>query len=336
MMTSTRFSLLILVGNVATAGAAELEPRRSWEAHGKGAFHSGIFDLAYSRDGKVIATGGGDGTVALWDAASGKLIRRMTSHPTQVDDLIVPGVFSLAFSPDGKLLVSGGGDDRPKVWDVRSGQVRRVLGKTIHSIRAAAWSPDGRFVASVGQDEGVQEVVWLFDAGRGGPPTELRGPEQGIESLRFSPSSKTLVAGDQQGGLVFYDLTRGREPRRVAWNKDWIYALAFSPDGKTLACTGGEDGSIRLVDPATGRQSGTIEGDGTVFGLSFSPDGKLLASAVRLGECRLIDVATRRVVARLSEPAEHQWAVAFSPDGKTVALGGGGNTVRLYDVPRTP
>ena len=120
MMVPARLSLalLVLMTRISPAGASDLEPRRSWEAHGKGAFHSGIFDLAYSPDGRRLLTGSFDRSLRLWEVAEGMEVRRFEGHTDQV--------FVAAFAPDGRRFVSGAsvGDPAARLWDLGSAPAR--------------------------------------------------------------------------------------------------------------------------------------------------------------------------------------------------------------------
>jgi WD40 repeat protein len=298
----------------------------------------GVTAVAFSPDGKALATGSRDNTVRLWDTASRKpLGEPLRGHKDWVS--------SVAFSPDGKTLATGSGDKTVRLWDTVS---RRPLGEPLRghqdSVSSVAFSPDSKTLATGSGDKTVR----LWDTASRKPLGEpLRGHEGPVSSVAFSPDGKTLATGSGNQPLVMrrgnrvdntvrlWD-TASHEPLGdpLRGHEHWVSSVAFSPDGKTLA-TGSEDNTVRLWDTASRKPLGEpLRGhEGNVWSVAFSPDGKTLASGSLDKTVRLWDTASRKP---LGEPLrgheENVWSVAFSPDGKTLASGSLDKTVRLWDT----
>jgi WD40 repeat protein len=312
--------------------------------------HTGlVWSVAFSLDGKTLATGSDDGTVRLWDVPT----RRQVGRP-----IIDPAGVAVVFSPDGKTMATGhleGGDGTTvRLRDVATG---RPIGKPIPGTAfpgdsSVAFSPDGKTMAS-----GMVEAVALWDVATGRQISRSRsftgrragrrgqgGEDMPAFSVAFSPDGKTLATGGEKdngdGTVRLWDVAAGPKsggelllPRRSGSNSEGgVYVLVFSPDGKTLA-TGSGAGTVRLWDVATHRQIGKPITHPVFSSAAFSPDGKTLATGGGDG-VRLWDVATHRQIGDpLTSPAE---SVVFSPDGKTLATvsrtGDGDGTVRLWDV----
>ena len=304
--------------------------------------HTGtVNSVAFSPDGKTLASGNTDGTVRLWDVATRRQLGSPLTGPTGT-------VNSVAFSPDGKTLASGNTDGTVRLWDVATG---RQLGSlltgptgTATSVKfnSVAFSPDGKTLASGNTDGTVR--LWDVATGRqlGSLLTGTTGTATSVAftSVAFSPDGKTLAAGSDDGTVRLWDVaTRRQLGSLLTGPTATANSVAFSPDGKTLA-TGSDDGTVRLWDRTTRRQLGSpltgTTGTATSVAftsVAFSPDGKTLAAGSDDGTVRLWDVATRR---QLGSPLTSQTgtveSVAFSPDGKTLASGNTDGTVRLWDV----
>jgi WD40 repeat protein/predicted Ser/Thr protein kinase/tetratricopeptide (TPR) repeat protein len=273
----------------------------------------GVLSLAFSRDGKLLASGGQDGVIKLWDVASGTERATLRGHKG--------GVNSLAFTPDGRTLASAGGIEwveykagsthsELKLWDVATGRERAALQRNQGQFHAVAFSPDGKTLAA-GND--------AFSEG-------------------FPGESQPLACNT----LELWDMT-GPEPRVravLARGPEEVAALAFSPDGATLAAAVG--GIVRLWDPATGKARGALHGRRErILCLVFSPNGKLLATAggstalatVGAGVGRVWDLSTGRELHVFRDPALEIRSVVFDPDGESLA-GGGSAYKRDYAVKR--
>jgi WD40 repeat protein/serine/threonine protein kinase len=286
----------------------------------------GVQAVAFSADGKTLASASADGTICLWDASTG----------TQLGDPLrghSDGVFSVAFSPDSKTLASAGYDNTLRLWDVSTGTQRgESLRGHEKGVASVAFSPDGRTLASASLDGTVRR----WDVSTGKPLGEpLRGDVAGIFSVAFSPDGKTLASGGFDGTLRLWDASTGAplgEP--LQGHARDVLSVAFSPDGKTLA-SGSFDGTLRRWDLSTGKPLGEpLRGhEKEVCGVAFSPDGKTLVSGGLDGTLRLWSVSTGLP---LGEPLRgHEYGVfgvAFSPDGKTLASGSRDKTVRLWDA----
>ncbi len=289
--------------------------------------HSGpVLSLRYAPDGKTLATGGMDGTLRLWDVGTGKE-RKLTNKD---------GVWigCVVFSPDGKTLLA---DDGPgnafSMWDVASGALVRRFPGHRGGTSGLAYSPDGKTVASGGQDK----LIRLWDAGTGKELRGLAGHTEGVGTVAFSPDGKLLASlgnyKDRERKVYLWDLARGAIRYRLGPAR--YGSLAFTSDGRSV--TAASDGeTIRVWDTTTGEESRVLKVPGRptdlegVFGLggpTFSPDEKYLAFGWH-GSVRVFEFASWQEVTSFAGTGS---PLGFAPDGRTIAAAGK-TDVLLWDL----
>jgi RNA polymerase sigma factor (sigma-70 family) len=322
----------------------------------------GVYCVAFSRDGKAVASGDYDGTIYLWDAGTGRRLHTLTGHGREVS--------GLAFSPDGKALASASWDNSLRLWDVASGKGLHDFRSHAGVVNAVAVGPDGRLAATAGGDRTVR--LWSPATGR--ELRVLRGHTAWMYAVAVSADGKVASCGDDRT-VRLWDSRTGRELRRWDAPAGRVTSIDFAPDGKTLAVgglmnqPGPADSAVVLWDVATGREVRRLEGgDRGFWRVSFAPDGRRLSAlsfatayvwevgtgkvvrrfdacrwftlapggrAIGVGEDKMVrvwDLASGRELARFSGAENMYGAHALSPDGKTLAAPERGGTVRLWEI----
>ena len=313
----------------------------------------GVLSVAFSADGRLALSGGcdahgtnpyycGTGSMKLWDAATGKEVRKFAARDTEVR--------AVAFSPDGGSVLSGGCrewdakngttciEGTVRLWDAASGEQLRSLRGHSERVMTVAFSPDGRTILSGSYDSTLKQ----WDAATGRELHTLSGHKSGVYAAAFSPDGRMVLSGSWDGTLRLWDTATGSELRIFeAGEKNLINAVAFSPDGR-LALSGSDDTSIgqphrtlMLWEVATGKLLRTLTGPNAMFmdvrAVAFSPDGRIAYSAGYDSLLRYWDLATGEELEGLRGQAMQAGPVTYSPDGQSL-LGLAGKWVLFWDA----
>jgi len=291
-----------------------------------------ISDVTFAPDDKSILTSNGNSTEAKqWDVQTGALLRVFSGHTS--------GLTSVAISRDGKIVATGSYDDTVRLWDASSGQVLQTIdlywgfdaGRTLP--RSVALAPDGKTVAAGNNFDGVQ--VWDVETGRRLPAYMLILGKP-VKSLVYSPNGQTIaIALDSPDNMAdLLAAPTGDVLLSFVGHTDKVSSVAFSPDGLFLL-TGSWDGTARLWNVATGRLLRTfapIAHNGLhVLSVAFSPDGKTVLTGSADNTARVWSVATGQLVYSVASQFGDVASVAFSNDGKCIAIAEG-TTVRIMDA----
>jgi eukaryotic-like serine/threonine-protein kinase len=311
----------------------------------------GLWMADISGDGNRIATASIDGTVKIWDAASGRLIRTIDVDAAAVPlglGFVLTGlgisripIMCVEFSPDCRYIAAG--SFAPKlplkdstgivtVWDAKTGASVVKFENQVGVVLSLAYSPDGRFIASSSINPDNTFVV--SDAKTGKVVKVVRGHQSQIHRLRYSPDGRLIVASDTDGTVKIWDAATFSEVRSIDAHPAPVIGVAFAPNGLHFV-TGGDDGAVRLWETATGKLVRDLVGHtGAALGVAFSRDSKLIASAGFDKTVRLWDVDTGREKITLRGHTDTVWSVAFSPDPNSTRLVSASfdKTARIWDT----
>jgi WD40 repeat protein len=307
--------LLLVLSAMAGTPRAWAQKPQAMEAH-----TGEVSAIAFSSDGKLLATGGADTLVKVWDVATRKELRTLRGHTS--------GINAVAFTADGKTLASAGPDKTIKLWNPVTGEERATLKDHTGSIWSLAITSDGKTLASGGNDM----VVRLWDVPRGELAAKLTGPTETVESVAFSPNGETLVTSEGLAGVRVWDVATRKERNRP--NIAVLGPVAFTADGKLLAIPIGDH--LAFVDLGTGKVQSTLKMPAAphCYAVALSRDGKWAAASTgrpQQGSLTLWQIGIAEPRASLGYTALQ---MAFSPDGSTLAVATASGEVLWWRLPQ--
>ncbi|NOJ96011.1 WD40 repeat domain-containing protein [Corallococcus coralloides] len=281
-----------------------------------------VLALAFTPDGRVLASGHYDSVVRLWDVERGELLAELKGHTAEVH--------AVAFSPDGRWLASAGRPGELRVWDWRQGQPRAVIPGHTDVVLGLAFSPDGGRLASGGLDKAVR--VWDFETGA----EQLRFEhDDNVIAVAFSPDGGRLLSTSADRSARVWDLASRKELHRLVGHEEKVVAGAFSSDGMRIM-TAAADRAVRFWDARSGQLTDVFRNSGDVSVAAIDGGFQLLVQGGWDGRVQLIDGHGGALLERMDAHQAFVMSVSLSPDGRTFASGGMDGLLAVWRRPEVP
>jgi WD40 repeat protein len=282
---------------------------------------SKVFAIAISPDGKILASGGTDGKIRLWDLTTQTIRRTLPGH----SDLVK----AIAFSKDGKMLASSGLDRVAKVWDVQTGNEMAIFREERNQAHAVAFNPNEPTLA-IGLTNGAIKVCRVDTRSCRNIPGRLGG----VMSLAYTPNGDAIASGSVDNTIRLWSVRQrdfGALIRTFTGHRFSILSLALSSDGQTLVSSS-EDSTIKVWDTNTGQLRFSISSGIKAYGVAISPDGNILASSNN-SEIKLWNLSNKQELGTLRQHTGVVRSLAFSSDGR-LASGSEDNTISIWQRQR--
>jgi WD40 repeat protein/serine/threonine protein kinase len=286
---------------------------------------TGNTPICFSPDSMRFAFGADypDDNGRLWRADTGRLIALLSGHKNAIR--------KLAFSPDGTRLASASMDQTARLWDGVTGRCVATLAGHTGVVTDVTFSPDSRWVVTASEDQTLR----FWEAATGDLISVLCGHGHAVDQVVITADGSRIVSKDELGGIRLWDERLAQRNGILRGHTSYVYDVAFSPDGERVA-SAAWDGMVRLWDATTGRQTGRLEHKGEIVtGVAFCPDNLHVGAVTRDGRLHLWDTVTgkHRWVVRVAADLEyHDPGLAFSPDGRLVAVGSKDGSVHVRRV----
>jgi WD40 repeat protein/tRNA A-37 threonylcarbamoyl transferase component Bud32 len=288
--------------------------------------YSRVQGLAWSPEGKRIASASDDRTVQVWEAADGGNVYTYRGHSDHV--------YAVAWSPEGTRIVSGSRDATVQVWEAGSGTNLLTYRGHASEVWTLAWSPEGTRIASGSGDKKVQ--VW--EASSGTNLLTCHGHSDGVYAVAWSPEGTRIASGSGDKKVQMWEAATGKNLLTYRGHSSFIYAVAWSPDGTRIA-SGGNDGAIRVWEASTGKNlyAWTFAKRGyslSALAVAWSPDGTriVLGSNAQIGGVKVWDAADGGNPFYYTGHSDVVRAVVWSPDGKCIASGSDDGMVQVWQA----
>jgi WD40 repeat protein len=327
---------LLAAGLTVLAAPAPVVREAEMIAQLKGHKNGMPWAVAFSPDGKTVATAGHDRCVKIWDAESSKCLHTLFGHEFAAKQGKDGIARALAFSKDGKILATGS-DNEIRLWDAKTGKSKGILSgevRAVGPVRSLAFSPDGKTLLSGASGVRLWDVaklkeLWAADIPDGNQPSvgfDSQGKALALGRGKSSEDNRyeTVYLHEAQTGKILFTL-KGHDGE--------VGCMSFSPDGKSVVTTG-RDGTIRSWSLATGNQLASISLPRARIGsLAITPDSKAMAVGYKHSEAngsdsqpeaasvKVFDIKSSRELLTLTGKNNPIGPLAFSPDGTTLAVG---------------
>lgn len=274
--------------------------------------------IAFSPDGRLLASGSWDHTIKLWNLNTGKVRQTLEGHKDSV--------LSIAFSPNGLLLASGSADSTIKLWEVSTGKILQDLTAGDNWVGTLAFNPNGQILAA----EGSHNSINLWELSTGKILNTLRGHNNIINAITFIPDGSLLASGSADHTIKLWEAKTGTLQQTLSGHKKDVLSIAFSPDGFSLA-SGDAASTIKIWSVFTGRAERTWKGHKNwVLSVAFRPDGQILASGSHDHTIKFWDISQGKLLGILQGHKNDVNTITFSPDGRIFASGSRDKTIKLW------
>ena len=278
-----------------------------------------VRSIAFSPDGKLLASGSNDRTVKIWSTETGKQLKTLKHQEYSSVDTVV-------FSPDGKIIASSSDNDGIYLWNAEGGTLIKKLTGEKSIYRDMEFSPDGKTLASCGF-----EFLTLWNVGSGKEIGKIQAQtKEYVSSVAFSPDGKLLAASGWNKDVKLWNAETGDLIKTFSGAEYAAINIAFSPDGKNLFLAS-QKKPIAVLDIETGELNNLPQTDKS-FSVAVSPDGKMFASGVSGNNTKIWNTETGQELKTFSGHTDGITSVKFSPDGKILAAGSRDKTILLWNV----